>query len=449
MLYKVFIPAISEDGFNINLKLEAENWISALRSGLSKIGEQGDVIKNVMVEIQSDGTIEVADPRSGRVFEIKELPPGTPVETPPPTSSRRAEAAPVQPSAAAAASLPPMMEPGDELPTLPDLGTAGAVEQARGDDEAVPTTVLPSWVSEPKVEAPAKAVIERPRAIDMPPAHLVETVMEQPRLPKAEPAETISVRARKDTYEAPAEPAEPEPPEPFEEDLPIDLPAEPRRARPGKRVRRPTALVSDDAKAVTQDPDSQILKETRTVAAPQDVARAKRQAVFQTEEVLADVFMDAQRLYEFDTDVQSSVEFALDMLMDKIPSEAGSVLFADINQNDLYFASARGPKAEEVMDFRVPMGTGLVGFCAKEGVALAIGDVARDPRFYKRIGESIGFETRSVVCAPVESDGRCYGAVELINRHGSEFFSVGEMSVVSYVANRLADFINQVVMREA
>lgn len=387
MLYQVFIPAISEDGFNITLKMEAPNWISALRSGLSKLGEQGDVVKNVMVEIDNDGVIHISNPRTGRVFEIKEL----------------------QPEAAAPAPAPAPVEPAPEpvLATEPSLAppTFAAGEPAAPPEEAAPTQVMQS-------------------------------------VSPSEPQPTLA--ARKPMHE----------PEPElaidDEDLPFDLPvAEPDplpRAATPPETRRPTGFFAQVEGPVSLDPESHILEEETSAAQRDSLARPR---AFVTEEVLADVFMDAQRIYEFDTDLQAATEFAMDLLMKKIPAEAGSVLFADINENDLYFATARGPKADEVMDFRIPMGQGLVGFCAKHGMSLGIADAQRDDRHYRRIGESIGFDTNSVVCAPVEADGRCYGAVELMNKRDAAGFTPGELSVVTYVANRLADHINLVVMREA
>ncbi len=72
MLYEVFIPAVEAGKMNVTQKVDAENWIAALRSGLAKIGEQGDIVKNVMCDIQENGDIHVTDPGSGRVFRIKE-----------------------------------------------------------------------------------------------------------------------------------------------------------------------------------------------------------------------------------------------------------------------------------------------------------------------------------------------------------------------------------------
>jgi len=434
VLYQVFIPALKADGFNITLKLEAPNWISALRSGLSKLGEQGDVIKNVIVAIQPDGTIQVSDPKTRRVFEIKELPAGAAVA--PEAAAKEAaakEAAAKEAAARHAAAV--AAQPTQIFAPAPPEPTAAQAQAAA--DENLATVMMEAWSppTVPTTPAPPQQPAVR---IDPGAAPVTASEVEVPVEPTA-PAVAVEPTATAVAVEPTVTAVAVEP----------TRPAAAAATEPTRMHTQPFSFAADEKKAVSSDPSSQILEEDRSVPVPEDPALAPRQALFSTEEVLADVFMDAQRIYDYDTDLQSSVEFALDLLMEKIPAQAGSVLFADIPSNSLYFASARGPKAREILDLRVPIGRGLVGFCAKEGVSLAVGDAARDPRFYRKIGEQIGFETRSVVCAPVEADGRCYGAVELINKTGTDAFTPGEMSVVTYVANRLADHINQVVLREA
>src|SRR6188508_362747 len=71
--FEVFIPAAEAGGFDMTLKVDAANWMAALKAGLQKLGEQGSTIQNVLVDIQDDNTIHVTEPKDNRVFRIKEL----------------------------------------------------------------------------------------------------------------------------------------------------------------------------------------------------------------------------------------------------------------------------------------------------------------------------------------------------------------------------------------
>lgn len=71
--FEVHIPAADAGGFNMTLKVDAENWMAALKAGMTKLGEQGATVQNVLVDIQDDNSIHVTEPRNGRVFRIREL----------------------------------------------------------------------------------------------------------------------------------------------------------------------------------------------------------------------------------------------------------------------------------------------------------------------------------------------------------------------------------------
>ena len=136
-------------------------------------------------------------------------------------------------------------------------------------------------------------------------------------------------------------------------------------------------------------------------------------------------------------DVEKLAGHVLDLAMAEVASEAGSVLFTHLNGQDLYFASARGPKSEKLLGLRIPGNKGIVGFCSTEGVCLGVTDVNKDPRFFGRVSRSIGFDTRDILCAPVMSDGSLFGAIELINRQGGAF-NKNDLSMLSFLGFQLA-----------
>ncbi|RAL20568.1 hypothetical protein DL240_16150 [Lujinxingia litoralis] len=177
----------------------------------------------------------------------------------------------------------------------------------------------------------------------------------------------------------------------------------------------------------------------------------KAVSIGRTEEKVAanlieDVFLEIQAIHENNMALEDVVNFVMDMVMEKLDAESGSILFADVNGRELYFASARGPKANEIMSFRVPMGEGIVGFCAREGVSLAISDVHQEPRFYKKISEALGYETTSLACSPIQYQGRVYGAIEVINKKGASSFAGQEISAMAYIGRQLAEFIHELIM---
>jgi GAF domain-containing protein len=98
------------------------------------------------------------------------------------------------------------------------------------------------------------------------------------------------------------------------------------------------------------------------------------------------------------------------------------------------------------MDFRVPMGKGIVGFCARQGVSLAISDAQRDERFYRNISDAIQYPTHSILCAPIQYEGRVYGCLELMNRNEGSSFTSNEVNAMTYIGRQFAEYINRLIM---
>ncbi len=344
-LFEIFIPAVDADGFDITARIRADSWIQALRNGLAKLGDTTDV-RNVLCDI-TESSIDVTEPKSGRVFRIRDL--------------GEAAAAPlVTPTAPAAVSAPQPVSPPAPAPRA-----SAAV--LHGPPPPAPLAVAPTTSATPAAVAPGPSAAAAGAA--------------GPKAP---------VRRR------------------FSSDIVDEHVRQERRAAGGR--------------------PADIGRPSHALAAPS------------VDDVIAELFESTRDIYT-EPDIAAAARFVLKLAVRTVPAESGSVFIADINRNDLYFVAAFGPKAQEVMGFRVAMGQGIVGFAAQEGVSLAVSDVERDPRFYAAISKKIGYQTRSILCSPAQRDGRVFGAIELINKRGSSSFAPHEVDLLNYLAHALADYL--------
>jgi GAF domain-containing protein len=160
------------------------------------------------------------------------------------------------------------------------------------------------------------------------------------------------------------------------------------------------------------------------------------------EDLLAELFLEMGELGRFD-DRQEGLAFALDAAMRIIGCEAGSVFTTDLGRKDLSFEVVRGPIADKLlaMGLKVPIGVGIVGFCALENVSLAVSDAEKDPRFYRAVSEATGYQTRSLLCAPMAVGGRVVGCLEVLNKKGGKVFDQKDLAVLSYLAAQAAAFL--------
>lgn len=226
---------------------------------------------------------------------------------------------------------------------------------------------------------------------------------------------------------------------------------EPPRARP---VDDPDGSASQElslhAAVPGETPPARVLEERLASRLPTG-AEAERRAPTPTtpgvlEARLQQLAREMEVLGSFGRDLRGAANRTLDLAMHWVPSESGAVLFTHSNGQDLYFAAARGPKANDVFRFRVPMGRGIAGFAAAEGTCLAVNDVVRDPRFFRRISETIGHRVDNLLAAPILARGRVFGALELINRAGGAPFSGEDLRHLSLMGYHLGEHLYTILL---
>ncbi len=130
-------------------------------------------------------------------------------------------------------------------------------------------------------------------------------------------------------------------------------------------------------------------------------------------------------------------------------SDGASVLRLSEDRTELYFAHAVGSRAEEIMKVRLPLDErSVAGFSILRRQTLRVSDAALDPRQSKKTDQQIGYQTRSLVAAPIFWEGEPLGVLEVVNKiEGSfddddvEFMQV--LATQSAVAIRLSHLAEQ------
>jgi hypothetical protein len=180
-------------------------------------------------------------------------------------------------------------------------------------------------------------------------------------------------------------------------------------------------------------------------AVPGPIGRADGKVSAQSiADAVADVFDATQDLLLGGRTSPTAIgERLLDIALEHIPAESASFYVADVNHNLLHFAAVRGPRAAQIKKagLSVRIGQGIVGFCAQEGVCLAVADIQKDPRWFSSVAQAIGHTPRDTLCASAEKDGRLYGAVQLLDSRGG--FTTVHMEVLRYIGLTAAALLEQ------
>jgi len=378
-LFEVFIPARpGTTNESLMVEIEASSWLLALRTGMQQIGEQGESLASIMCENRPDGTIVVKDPVSRRMFRIRPL----------------------------------QEKPG----TGPSAKEIKAQERAEADE----TTRLRA-----EAEQAEAARAQAERVLREKVAREKETAERARRKQEADDAE----RRRREAEQAAKAALE--------------------RAAAEKALREQERIFREAQKkaAASAEGKSREIRITRSVMTAEDIASAIKPSeeakdTFDLSAVLADLFIDTMAMVGMDE--ATAADFVLDQALKTIRAEAASVILSDVNSalNDLYFAAARGKVAEKLKDIRIPRGKGIVGFSVEIACPVTVSDAKANPNFYRQVSERTGYETRSILSVPIQYEDRTYGAIELVNKIGSDRWTAGELNVVQLLAQKLGEVLN-------
>ncbi len=134
-------------------------------------------------------------------------------------------------------------------------------------------------------------------------------------------------------------------------------------------------------------------------------------------------------------DLDRLLELIIDTASKMMEAKASSLLLLDPKSRKLYFKVATGEKREEVRKYEINLGQGIAGYVAERGEPLLIPDVRRDPRWYRELSESIGFETRSIACVPMKVGDEIIGVVEIIDKVDGRPIEKEDMKILTVFAD--------------
>ena len=134
------------------------------------------------------------------------------------------------------------------------------------------------------------------------------------------------------------------------------------------------------------------------------------------------------------------LEPLLDLIMDKaielFDAQAGSLLLSDQDTGELVFKTVRGPAEAELLNTRLPIGTGIAGSAAQQSRSIITNDVSADDRWYSELDEENQFRTRSILTVPLLRQNRVLGVVQVINKGSGALFDESDKSLLTAFASQ-------------
>lgn len=117
-------------------------------------------------------------------------------------------------------------------------------------------------------------------------------------------------------------------------------------------------------------------------------------------------------------------------------AEAASIALFETDPDRLLFRVAAGPQGAGAIGLSVPPTKGIAGFVFSTGQALALSDVANDPRFDRATAERTGYVPRSIAAVPLVDGVPVVGVLQVLDKQGSAAFSLRDMELIAVFANQ-------------
>lgn len=137
-----------------------------------------------------------------------------------------------------------------------------------------------------------------------------------------------------------------------------------------------------------------------------------------------------------------SVKEVLDIVMYQIgrifKPRHWSILLKNPKSSDLVFSIVIGENRQTLQGLTLAKGEGIAGYIMETGRPLVVEDVSTDPRFSSWADKFTGFQTRSVIGAPLKTGDKIFGVIELINRIEETPFTPKDLSLFTSIAEYAA-----------
>ena len=119
-------------------------------------------------------------------------------------------------------------------------------------------------------------------------------------------------------------------------------------------------------------------------------------------------------------------------------AEAASIALYDATADRLVFEVAAGEQGQGVIGVSIATDQGIAGYVFTTGQAIALSDVASDPRFGRTVAAQTAYVPRSLVAVPLMDEHGTIGVLEVLDKHSQAAFSLRDIELAGVFARQAA-----------
>lgn len=142
-------------------------------------------------------------------------------------------------------------------------------------------------------------------------------------------------------------------------------------------------------------------------------------------------------------DVEKLINKLLALALHACDSENGSLVLVDDETDELVFADVVGEARKQLLNHRIRHDVGIVGNVVTTREPVLVADVRKSAHWSPDIDRVIGFKTQALMCAPLYTDDKTYGAIEVINNNSNNDFDDNDLAILRVTAR----FVSQALQK--
>ncbi|MCJ1909802.1 GAF and HD-GYP domain-containing protein [Planococcus ruber] len=149
--------------------------------------------------------------------------------------------------------------------------------------------------------------------------------------------------------------------------------------------------------------------------------------------------LDASKQLNANLAIEEVFQNILLQMVEVVGAEAGTLWVTDDDEKEeIKAVAAFGPSSSTILNIKLKKDEGIVGKVITEGQAQLIENAATDPNWTNRVDHSSGFVTKSMITVPLIVKDTVLGALQLLNKKHTAFFTEQDMRLAQALANQSA-----------
>lgn len=152
---------------------------------------------------------------------------------------------------------------------------------------------------------------------------------------------------------------------------------------------------------------------------------------------------DTMRGLSTEVDIERLINEFLSLALHACDSDNGSLILIDEDAGELEFVEVIGEAREHLVNHRIDKDVGVVGRVVTSREAELVTDVRKSSQWSAAVDEVVGFKTQSLMCAPLYSSEKTYGAIEVINSKSSEDFDDNDLAILRVTARLVSQALQK------